>query len=727
VVQGKLRVAAPSVREGYLKHGPGKTSSDRGADRFVEVSWDRALDLVATELQRVRQTHGHESIYGGSYGWASAGRLHHSPSLLKRFLGQSGGYVDKIGNHSFGAALSIMPYVVGSNDVTGMATDWRSITANTKLFVCFGGIHPKNGQIESGGTGAHCSTRWMRAAREAGVRFINISPQRGDIEAEIGAEWISIRPNTDTALMLALTHTLIASGRADLEFTARYCTGFDRLRDYLEGRADGVVKDAAWASPICDIDAGTIRALAERLVEQRTMLAMSWSVQRADHGEQPCWALTALAAAVGQIGLPGGGFGFGYGAVNGIGAPRLEGIPRPRISLGPNPVKRHVPVSRAIDMLLNPGKTIQFNGKPLTFPDIRLVYSSGGNPFHHNPDIGRVVQAWRRPETIIVHEPWWTPAARHADIVLPATTTMERNDILASELDSHWVAMKQVIAPVARSRNDLDIFGELAERLGFGATYSEGRNEMQWLRAMYEVAVREAAPLGVALPDFDQFWDQGMFRFPDPDRPFVWLGDYRTDPQAHALPTPSGRIEIWSKTIEEFGYEDCPPHPTWIEPFEWLGSSMAARFPLHMLSNQPTGRLHSQLDHSPVSRATKINGREPLRINPEDARARGIGSGDSVRVFNDRGAFLASAVLDANLRAGVVQVPTGAWYDPLQPGRADSLDKHGNPNVVTRDQGTSQLAQCPTAQTTLVEVERYGEALPPITVFDPPAVATLAD
>jgi biotin/methionine sulfoxide reductase len=723
IVQGPLRVAQPFVRRGYLRHGPGKTSAQRGADAYVAVGWDQALRLVEQELRRVRAEHGNAAIYGGSYGWASAGRLHHSPSLLKRFLGGFGGYVDKLGNHSFGAALGIMPYVVGSTDITGMATDWRAIREHTRLFICFGGIHSKNGQIDSGGTGAHSSLNFMRAARRAGVRFVNISPSRNDVAAEFDAEWIPIRPNTDTALMLALAHTLISTGRADVAFLSRYCAGYAQWRAYLLGETDGTAKDAAWAARICEVDASVIRSLCDRMVAQRTLLSMSWSIQRADHGEQPCWALVGLAAVLGQIGLPGGGFGLGYGAVNGIGAPRLDNIPRPRIPLGRNAVTAHVPVARITDMLLNPGMTIQYNGKPLTYPDIRLVYSCGGNPFHHNTEMRRVVESWRRPETIIIHEPWWTPAARHADIVLPATTTMERNDILAAELDHHWVAMKKVIDPVGLARDDLDVFGELAGRLGFVSQFTEGRSEMQWLRHMFDVAVEEARPLGVELPGFDEFWARGMLRFPDPAQPFTYLADYRADPVKNRLKTPSGKIELWSHTIEQFGYADCPPHPSWIEPFEWLGSPQAKRYPLHLLSHQPVARLHSQLDHSPISRAAKINEREPVRLHASDAAARDLKAGDLVRVFNDRGAFLASAVIDPGLRPGVIQVATGAWYDPLVPGDAGSLDKHGNPNTVTLDKGSSQLTQCPTAQTVLVEVQAWKDPAPPVTAFVLPETA----
>src|SRR5262249_13951488 len=160
-----LRVSQPFVRRGYLRHGPGRTSAERGADAYVPIEWDQAMRLVAGELLRVRETHGNAAIYGGSYGWARARRRQPSTSRLKRFLGGFGGYVDKLGNHSFGAALAIMPYVVGSNDITGMASDWRAICEHTRLFVCFGGIHSKNAQIESGGTGAHSSVSWMRQAR----------------------------------------------------------------------------------------------------------------------------------------------------------------------------------------------------------------------------------------------------------------------------------------------------------------------------------------------------------------------------------------------------------------------------------------------------------------------------------------------------------------------------------------------------------------------------------
>ncbi len=163
--------------------------------------------------------------------------------------------------------------------------------------------------------------------------------------------------------------------------------------------------------------------------------------------------------------------------------------------------------------------------------------------------------------------------------------------------------------------------------------------------------------------------------------------------------------------------------PPGCQPAEWLGATVAARYPLHLLSNQPSQKLHSQYDHGSHARSIKIKGREPIRINPADAGQRGIAHHDVVRVFNGRGALLAAAVLDDGVRPGVVQLATGSWYDPAEPGKIGTLDKHGNPNVLTPDHGTSKLAQAPSANSCLVEIERYDGEVPPITCFDPPPIS----
>jgi biotin/methionine sulfoxide reductase len=276
---------------------------------------------------------------------------------------------------------------------------------------------------------------------------------------------------------------------------------------------------------------------------------------------------------------------------------------------------------------------------------------------------------------------------------------------------------------VGEARNDRDIFAGLAERLGFAETYTEGRDEMAWLRHLYDVARQRAAQHDLTWPDFESFWATGHVAVPEPTEPQILFRAFREDPETNPLKTPSGRIEIGSATVAGFGYDDCPGQPTWLEPEEWLGAEKASRYPLHMLSSQPTTRLHSQMDQGPVSRADKIRGREAMLIAPADAEARGIADGDVVRVFNDRGQVLAGARVSDGIRPGVIHLPTGAWYDPVEPGSGRSLDKHGNPNVLTQDKGTSKLGQGPSAQSALVEVERWDGELPEITAFAPPPTA----
>jgi biotin/methionine sulfoxide reductase len=203
----------------------------------------------------------------------------------------------------------------------------------------------------------------------------------------------------------------------------------------------------------------------------------------------------------------------------------------------------------------------------------------------------------------------------------------------------------------------------------------------------------------------------------------VLFEDFRRDPERHPLKTPSGRIEIVSDAVAAFGYPDCPPHPAWLPPAEWLGAAATAQF--HLVTHQPASRLHSQMDAGPVSQQQKVAGREPIRINPADAAGRGIAAGDVVRVFNGRGACLAGAVLDADVMPGVAVMATGAWFDP--PAEPGEPERHGNPNVLTLDIGTSTLAQGTSALTTLVEIERWNAPLPPVRVFTPPVlVATSA-
>ena len=719
-VDDALRIREPMIRKNWLTNGPG--SGTRGTEPFVAVEWGRALDLVATELERVKNTCGNRAIYAGSYGWGSAGAFHFPQGQLQRFLNLFGGFTRSVNTYSHAAADVMMPYIAGNFfRLLVEQASWQTIAQHSELVVMFGGMPLKNAQVAYGGVTHHRTREGLQACRDAGVQFINIGPLKNDAVDFVQADWLRPRPNTDVALMLSLAHTLVTHGLADEHFLGRYCVGFDTFQSYLMGYADGQPKDAAWAADITSLDAETIRTLARRMAAKRTLITVSWSLQRADHGEQTYWMAVTLAAVLGQIGLPGGGFGYGYSSVASVGS-RSSRIPWATLDRCAYPVEDIIPVARIADLLLNPNTEFDYNGRHATYPDIRLIYWVGGNVFHHHQDLNRLLQAWQKPETIIVHEPWWTPMARRADIVLPATTPLERNDIVCTPRDDFVVANKQAIKPVGEARNDHDIFADLAERLGFREGFTEGRDEAGWLRHLYDTSRARAVERGFSLPKFARFWEDGLCELPPPHETPPFLSAFRADPETYPLDTPSGKIEIWSARIASYKYDDCPPHPTWMEPAEWLGSEKAKQYPLHLISNQPAVRLHSQLDQGPISRAAKVAGREPIRIHSDDAKERGLAEGDVVRVFNDRGQCLAGVVITPDIQKNVVQLATGAWYDPLEPGVSGTLEKHGNPNVLTLDKGTSKLSQGPSAHTTLVEVERYQGEPPPMTAFLPPEI-----
>ncbi len=303
-VTHRARIAEPMARRGWIERGPGPDSR-RGRDEFVKLSWPRALDLVADELRRVYAAQGPGGIFGGSYGWASAGRFHDAPRQLHRFLNCAGGYVRSVNSYSSGAATVILPHVVGPQEVVaGNNVSWAELVAESGLVLAFGGMALKNNDVGGGGSGLHVA-RWnLRAARDRGVEFHLIGPLRDDLPEEAMAVWHSIRPGTDVALMLGLAHTLVAEGRHDRAFLDRYCTDWKAFENYLSGGADGQAKDARWAAEICGMPADDIAALARRAAGRRTLVTCSQSLQRARYGEQPVWMGLVLAAILGQIGLP---------------------------------------------------------------------------------------------------------------------------------------------------------------------------------------------------------------------------------------------------------------------------------------------------------------------------------------------------------------------------------------------------------------------------------------
>ena len=705
VLDGPLRIKVPMVRKSWLDDGPGSAGHLRGKDEFVEVTWDQANKLIAAELNRVRRGYGNSAIFAGSYGWASAGRFHHAQSQLKRFLNCLGGFTSSRNTYSFAAAEVLVPHVLGTfRGHLDKTSSWETIASDCELFVAFGGVPLKNGQISQGGTGAHVQKAGLQDAHEAGVQFVNISPLRSDIMDKVSAEWLAAYPSTDVALMLGLAHTLLSEGLHNRAFLDRYTVGFDRFAAYLNGDNDDTPKTAEWAAKICDLSADTIRDLARRMGSRRTMISVAWALTRQDHGEQPFWAAITLAAMLGQIGLPGTGIGFGYSAMNNIGLNRRK-ICYASFPQGTNPIKDFIPVARITDLLENPGGRFDYDGQSYEYPVIKMVWWAGGNPFHHHQDLNRMRRAWERPDTIIVNEWCWNSTAIHADIVLPCTTPLERSDIALTPKDPYQVAMDQVISPIGEARDDHEIFRGIAALMGCEDAFTEGRSPQEWQRWIYDRSRQQASRAGVELPSWDEFQQNGWVKVPAPDTQTIMMDTFRADPEANPLKTPSGKIEIFSDTIAGFDYDDCPGHPVWLEPLEWLGKAEPAE--LHMISNQPHNKLHSQLDHGHVSRSDRPRGHEPVMMHPGDAEMRNLTEGQIVRIHNARGACLADLRISDEIRPGVIQIATGAWFDP-----DGETCKRGNPNVLTPDKGTSRLAQGPIAHSCLVEVVAYDNLSP---------------
>ncbi|ADU71880.1 molybdopterin-dependent oxidoreductase [Pantoea sp. At-9b] len=710
------RVSRPMVRRGWLEEGPGPDQR-RGNDEYVAVSWEEAYTLVTNELKRVGDNYGPEGIFGGSYGWSSAGRFHHAQSQVHRFLNTTlGGYVRSVNSYSSGSASVLLPHIVGDmNEIARRGVSWEEIAQHSDIVLAFGGLALKNSQVASGGLSEHTERGFMQQAAQRGTRFISVSPLQSDLPDEAQGEWLALRPGTDAAFILGVLSVLIDEGLTDEAFLARYTVGWPQMVAYIRGEEDGTVRDARWAATICGVDARFISQFARRLHGKRVLVTVAHALQRAEHGEQPVWLGLVLAAALGQPGLPGGGYTYALGALGHYGK-HHNLVSFPALPQGKNGIDRLIPVARIADMLLNPGTQFDYNGRRLTYPHIRLAYWAGGNPFHHHQDLARLRQAFCQLDTLIVHEIAWTASAKHADIVLPATMTLEREDIGGAPTDRHLFAMQPVAQPWAEAKDDYVIFSELARRLGREEAFTEGRDTRGWLQHHYQQLQEKLAAHEVTIPAFDQFWQQGVLELPQLKDGGRMMNAFRTDPDASPLPTPSGKIEIYSATIASFAYENCPGHPVWRAPQQQPNDE----HPFWLIANQPATRLHSQLDFGDYSLSGKRDGREVCSLNPQDAARLAIAEGDIIELYNQRGHVLASARITDTIMPGVVQLPTGAWYDPVDPTAARPLCRHGNPNVLTLDIGTSSLTQGCSGQITVVQIRKYVGALTPVQAFIPP-------
>ncbi|HCE4762585.1 TPA: trimethylamine-N-oxide reductase TorA [Vibrio parahaemolyticus] len=736
IIYSPSRVRYPMVRLDWLKKH--KYSADtRGNNRFIRVTWDEALDLFYRELERVQKEYGPWALHAGQTGWNQTGSFNNCTAHMQRAVGMHGNFITKVGDYSTGAGQTIMPYVLGSTEVYAQGTSWSEILENSDNIILWANDPVKNLQV-----GWNCEThesfKYLAELKEkvakGEINVLSVDPVKNKTQRYLENDHLYINPMTDVAFMLAVAHVLYNENLYDKKFIDTYCLGFEEFIQYVQGKTkDKVEKTPEWAAAICGVKADKIREFARMLVSGRTQILMGWCIQRQEHGEQPYWAAAVVAAMVGQIGLPGGGISYGH-HYSSIGVPSTGfagpgGFPR-NLDQGMKPkwdnndfngYSRTIPVARWIDCLLEPGKEINYNGGKVKLPDFKMMVISGCNPWHHHQDRNRMKKAFRKLQTVVTIEFAWTATCRFSDIILPACTQWERNDIdvYGSYSNKGLIAMHRLVDPLFQSKPDFQIMSELTQRFGRREEYTRGMSEMEWIESLYNDC-KKANEGKFEMPEFNEFWEKSVLDFGE-GKPWVRHADFRKDPELNPLGTPSGFIEITSRKIGRYGYEHCQEHPMWFEKSERShGGPGSDKYPFWLQSCHPDKRLHSQMCESEEFRATyAVQGREPVYINPIDAKAKGIKDGDLVRVFNGRGQLLAGAVLTDSYPRGVIRIEEGAWYGPLNE-KEGAICTYGDPNTLTQDIGSSELAQATSANTCIVDFEKFTGKVPPVTSFGGP-------
>ncbi|RBQ31877.1 biotin sulfoxide reductase [Arcobacter sp. FW59] len=713
------RVKYPVVRKSYLE-GKGKGEL-RGKEEFVRVSWEKALDLVSEAIKKAQAKGGNKALYNASYGgWSHPGAF--KPNVLAgRFFNQIGGAVGTAGEYSNGAAGPVNPSIVGDMEVYSIQTSHEQIIANTQVMILWGADVYKTNKAGYSVPNHRCYDAYEEY-KKAGIKVISIDPIYTVSAQEFKADWIKIRPGSDVAMMLGMMNYLYKNKKYDKDFIEKYTYGFDKFLPYLLGKTDGVEKTTKWAEKLTEIPAKTIEKLADIMVSKKTFIAGNWAMQRAEHGEQVHWALITLASMVGQIGTAGGGFGFSM-HYEGGGDAASGKVTVGGLSQGSgDEVHISIPASRMSDLINKAGETVTYKGETITYPKVEFMLSAGGSPIGHQPNINELIEAMRKLDTVVVVEPWWTPTAKMADIVLPATTTMERDDIASamSYSNDRIYAMKKIVEPKYESKDDYWIFTELAKRFGKEKSYTRDRTIKDWLERLYDrsTANRE---MGIS---FEDFWEKGVIAYdiPEEAKKYVRHEEFRKDPVNSPLKTETGKIQIYSEKLASYNYKDFKGHPVWIEPTEWLGNDkLIKKYPLHLLSPHPTYRIHSQLDNTWVQNVHKVQGREPIRISPNDANKFGIRDGEVVEVYNDRGRVLAGVVVTNTIRDGVVAIEEGAWYSPENMKEDKPRCNSGQVNVLTSSKPTSQMTNATSANSVLVSIKKV-EAITPNLAYKPPVI-----
>lgn len=681
---------------------PLRRTGERGEGKFERISWDEALDTIAMQMRRVKDTYGAiASILlcsAGDIGWL------HNGGLIERVFVRLGGYTGVLGTVSCEGTwfASMATY---NTDHLGTCNT-RDSLLKSRLIILWGW----NPVV----TRCYGNTHWyLSQLKEAGIRVIAVDPRYTETAALLADEWIPIRPGTDAAMLIAMAHVIVAENLQNQAFLDKYTIGFDKFKDYVLGKEDGVAKTPAWAEDITGVPADTIIRLARECATTKPAALMDgFAPARTAYGEQFNRAAATLVAMTGNLGIPGGSAGCGPISTGNPDINLGAFVPL-RMKGGENPVHRAAPLRKdsifyqsanrgtddvASALFYSGGPTTAYlnrvrvadailNGRQGGYPaDYKLLYMITINWLNQYANVNKIIHALRELEFIVVQEQFMTPTAKFADIVLPTNTAVERNDVTKSYSAPFYGYVNKAIDSLGESKSQFEIASALAAKLGI-SDYSDKTGE-EWIREVVQGCKD--------IPDYDAFKKQGYHKVENP-KPFVAFTEQISDPVNHPFRTPSGKIEIHSQALADMGNPLLPPIPKYIETWESRNDPLAKEYPLQLITTHYWRRTHSKFDDVPWLRELEA---QAVLINSADAYARGIKDGDIVRVFNDRGQMIIPARVSERIMPGVVDIPEGARYDP----DANGMDRGGCANVLTRDEPSPGGAFC--GNTALVQVEK---------------------
>jgi anaerobic dimethyl sulfoxide reductase subunit A len=706
-------VAAPQLRacvrgRSYLRRQyhpdrlmrPLKRLGPRGAADFQPISWDEALDIVAFQLDRIKGRYGSSALFV-PYGTGSYNQLNGS-HVARRLMNLYGGCLGFYNSYSWAATNLSTPTVYGTLVTGNQRQDWLKAK-----YIIMWGWNPA--EMRDGTN----SDYFVKLARQAGARVVCIDPRHSLSATALADEWIPIRPGTDAAMMSAMAYVILNQGLFDSGFVRTHCVGFDAgqmpvesaesYSDYILGVRDGLPKTPQWAEPITAVPAETIARIAREYASSKpAVLYQGYGMQRRAFGEQVVRAGCVLAAITGNVGIPGGwASGLGLQAPDG-------GALGTVFPIGENPVKAEIPVFLWTEACLR-GKSMTIadgiHGVEQLDNDIKLIYAMATNCLtNQHADINRSTKILRdetKVEFIVVQDNFLTPSGRYADIILPACTQFETWGVEDGwKYGDEVILQPKLVEPPGECKSDYRICAELAERLGIGNTFTEGRDEKAWVDYCLGEFRRIRFP---ELPPLEVFIEQNLGAWTRPaTEPAIAFADFRRNPQKFPLNTPSGKIEIFSKQLYDLGNPDeIPAVPKYIQEWEspFGEPSPENKYPLQAIGHHTLSRVHSTLDNNDWLKEAFP---QRVFINPLDATERNIKNGDEIKVYNERGALVLPCRITARIMPGVVDIPQGAWYAPDQEG----LDHGGDVNVLTSHKWTP-FAFGSTQHTLMVQVQHF--------------------